>query len=99
MDKIVVATEQSVLPNAENVLEQVLVTEQEVVVVNTDTMGVVVTGLMGPPGASGVTTISSATDLDTSELVDGATLVYKAETAVWRATNRLDSQILEAGQF
>ena len=80
MDKIVVATEHGVLPNPENLLEQILVTEQEVVVVNTDTTGVVVTGIMGPPGASG--SITGASDI-----------------AIWRATNRLDNQILEAGQF
>lgn len=97
MDKIVVATEQGVLPNPENLLEQVTVTEQEVVVVTTDTTGVVVTGIMGPPGANG--TISGASDLDTTGLTDGATLVYRADTAIWRATNRLDNQILEAGQF
>lgn len=96
MEKIVVAVEQGVLPNAENVLEQVLVTEHEVVVVNTDTTGIVITGIMGPPG---FTSITNASDIDKTELTDGATLVYKADTAIWRATNRLDSQILEAGQF
>ena len=97
MDKIVVATEQGVLPNPENLLEQVLVTEQEVVVVSTDTTGVVITGIMGPPGTN--SSISNANDIDKTELTDGATLVYRADTAIWRATNRLDNQILEAGQF
>lgn len=96
MEKIVVATEESVLPNAENLLESVLVSEQEVVVVTTETSGVVVTGIMGPPGLSSIT---NATDVDKTQLTDGAVLVYKADTAIWRATNKLDSQILEAGQF
>lgn len=97
MDKIVVATEESVLPNPENLLEQIVVTEQEVVVVTTETSGVVVTGIMGPPGASG--SITGSSDIDTTGLTDGATLVYRADTATWRATNKLDNQILEAGQF
>lgn len=97
MDKIVVATESSVLPNPENVLESVLVTEQEVVVVTTDTTGVVVTGIMGPPGESGK--ISEASDIDKTNLVDGATLVYASNTAKWVATRLLENQILEAGQF
>ena len=100
MEKIVVATESSVLPNPENVLENVLVTEQEVVVVTTDTTGVVVTGIMGPPGAPGETgKISEASDIDKTNLVDGATLVYSANTAKWVATRLLENQILEAGQF
>lgn len=97
MEKIVVATESSVLPNPENVLESVLVTEQEVVVVTTDTTGVVVTGIMGPPGESG--SISESSDIDKTNLVDGATLVYSANTAKWVATRLLENQILEAGQF
>jgi hypothetical protein len=97
MDKIVVATESSVLPNPENVLESVLVTEQEVVVVTTDTTGVVVTGIMGPPGESGK--ISEASDIDKTNLVNGATLVYASNTAKWVATTLLENQILEAGQF
>jgi len=99
MEKIVVAEESGVLPNAENLLEQVLVTEQEVVVVDTNTTGVVITGIMGPPGPVGATNISDMTDVDATELVDGAVLVYVANTSTWKATKKLDNQILEAGQF
>lgn len=97
MEKIVVATESGVLPNPENVLERVLVAEQEVVVVTTDTTGVVVTGIMGPPGESGK--ISEASDIDKTNLVNGATLVYASNKAKWVATTLLENQILEAGQF
>lgn len=96
METIVVAFEESVLPNPENTLEQVTITEQQVVVVNTEVSGVVVTGIMGPPGS---TSISGMSDIDKTGLTDGATLVYKADTAIWKATNKLDNQILEAGQF
>jgi hypothetical protein len=96
MEKILVATEQGVLANPDNPLEKVLVSEQEVVVVSSDSTSVVVTGIMGPPG---FTSITNASDIDKTGLTDGATLVYKAETAIWRATNKLDNQILEAGQF
>jgi hypothetical protein len=97
MEKIVVATESSVLPNPENVLESVLVTEQEVVVVTTDTTGVVVTGIMGPPGDNAK--ISEASDIDKTNLVNGATLVYASNSSKWVATRLLENQILEAGQF
>ena len=80
----------------DNSLEQVVVTEQGAVLVSTGTAEVVVTGIMGPPGAS---SISALTDLDMTELVDGATLVYRASDSTWKATNKLDNQILEAGQF
>lgn len=96
METIVVAQEFGVLPNAENLLEQVIVTEQGIVVVATDTAEVVVTGIMGPPGAS---SLADMQDIDKSELTDGAVLVYTANTATWRATKKLDNQILEAGQF
>jgi hypothetical protein len=59
-------------------------------------MPTIVTGLMGPPGAS---TVAQLTDIDKTNLVDGATLVFNEASSVWKATNRLDSQIIEAGQF
>jgi hypothetical protein len=80
----------------DNNLEQVVVTEQGAVLVSAGNTEVVVTGIMGPPGAS---SISGLTDLDRTELVDGATLVYRASDSIWKATNKLDNQILEAGQF
>lgn len=79
-----------------NSVEHIVVTEQGAVVVDTGGPQVVLTGIMGPPGASSITDMQ---DLDKTELTDGATLVYKANTATWRTTNKLDNQILEAGQF
>lgn len=77
-------------------METIITSDNETIVVSQDTAQVIVTGIMGPPGS---TTIANMTDVDKTELTDGAVLVYKAQTAVWKATNRLDSQILEAGQF
>lgn len=68
----------------------------ETVVVEVPQETVVLTGIMGPPGTSN---ISAASDVDLTDLTNGATLVYKSDTARWRATKLLDSQILEAGQF
>jgi hypothetical protein len=96
MEKILVTTELGVLADPDNPLEKVVVSEQEVVVVSSDTSSVVVTGIMGPPGAA---TIGDMLDVDTSELTDGATLVYVSNTSTWKATRKLDNQILEAGQF
>jgi hypothetical protein len=74
----------------------VIVSSTGTVLTSNSNTEVVVTGIMGPPGAS---TISDMSDIDKTELTDGATLVYKADTAIWKATNKLDNQILEAGQF
>lgn len=75
-----------------------VVQEQKPQTIVTQNSGIqtIVTGIMGPPG---VTTLSNASDVDKTQLTDGAVLVYKADTATWRATNKLDNQILEAGQF
>lgn len=77
-------------------MEAVIISDSETVVVSQDTGVVVVTGIMGPPGAS---SLSELSDVDKTQLVNGATLVYSASNAIWKATNKLDNQILEAGQF
>lgn len=77
--------------------ESIVISQQETVVVNTDSMGVVITGIMGPPGDN--STITASSDLDTSELTNGATLVYNASASNWKATNKLENQIIESGQF
>jgi len=76
-----------------------IVNDQEAVLVSTDTAQTIVTGLMGPPGRDSSNTISESQDVDNTELTNGATLVYRASDAKWKATNLLDNQILEAGQF
>lgn len=77
-------------------MEKIVVTDQDSVVVENSVGTVVVTGIIGPPGS---TTITGADDLDISQLTDGALLVYNAQTGLWKATNKLENQILEAGQF
>ena len=77
-------------------MEAIVISDSETVVVSQDTGTIVVTGIMGPPGAS---TLSELSDVDKTQLVNGATLVYDSSNAIWKATNKLDNQILEAGQF
>jgi hypothetical protein len=57
----------------------------------------IITGIMGPRGEN--SNISDSSDIDKTNLVTGATLVYAANTSKWVATRLLDNQILEAGQF
>lgn len=57
---------------------------------------VIVTGIMGPRGA---TQIADSSQFDLTQLGSGSTLVYNATTQKWVATNLLDQQIVESGQF
>lgn len=101
MDKIVVAQDFGVLPHPENTLASILVSEQEVVVVTTDSSGVVVTGIMGPPGVDGITRVSDMSDIDKTGLVDGALLVYSSAVDKWRATDSIEpgSIFIDPGEF
>jgi hypothetical protein len=86
-------TETVVVEKANTVVQE---QKPQTVVTQTTSIQTIVTGLMGPPG---ITALSNATDIDKTQLTDGAVLVYAANTATWRATTKLDNQILEAGQF
>jgi len=77
-------------------VERVALVETERVVVSAETGTVVVAGVLGPPGEN---KISESGDVDLTELTDGATLVYTTSTSKWTATNKLDRQIVECGQF
>lgn len=57
---------------------------------------VLVTGIMGPPGAS---TIAGLTDVDTSTLTPGSMLVYNQITEKWTSTTLLNQQIVDSGQY
>lgn len=70
-----------------------------VVVGSTDNSFVVVTGIMGPPGQDGIQNLSQAQDLDLTELADGSLLVYNSTSSRWKATDKLEGQTLEGGQF
>jgi len=76
-----------------------IITEQvntNVVVDNEKQPTVIVTGVMGPRGA---TQIADSSQFDLTELGSGSVLVYNAVTEKWVATNLLDQQIVESGQF
>ena len=66
------------------------------VVTGDNSSTVIVTGIIGPAVTS---SISQSNDVDMSQLRDGGVLVYNILTNKWVATNLLDKQIFEAGQF
>ena len=59
---------------------------------------IIVSGMIGP-AAQGATTFASMTDIDLAQLAPGSTLVYNNSTQKWTATNLLDQQIVESGQY
>jgi hypothetical protein len=60
------------------------------------TTEVVSVGVQGPPGPNQITT---AGDVDVSNLKDGSMLVYSTAISKWEATTSLLKQELEGGQF
>ena len=56
----------------------------------------IVTGIMGPRGA---TQIADSNQFDLTQLAEGSLLVYNSTSQKWVATNLLDHQIVESGQF
>lgn len=76
---------------------QVVVTDiGKTVVANIQATRVVTSGMLPPIVVSSIT---NSVDIDISGLQDGGTLVYNTATNKWVATNLLDKQIFEAGQF
>lgn len=63
---------------------------------NQSTSSVVSVGVQGPSGPSQITT---ATDVDTSDLKNGSLLVYKTSTNKWTSTTTLDAQNMDGGEF
>lgn len=57
---------------------------------------IITSGMMPPPA---VNSLMASSDVDISGLQDGGVLVYNTSTNKWTATNLLDKQIFEAGQF
>jgi hypothetical protein len=54
-------------------------------------------GPQGPSGAMGP--ISSAPDVDVTNLVDGSLLIYSAQDQKWVANTQLTNQSLESGHY
>jgi len=84
--------------------------DTQTVIVQGPTDSIIVTGMLGPAGPQGPqgprgeaapTTfqLSDLQDIDLSQLGNGSTLVYNAITNTWAATNLLNEQVVECGQF
>lgn len=60
------------------------------------TTQIIAGGMQGPPAVS---TIANIADVDLTNLVNGGILVYNSSNSKWAATNKLENQIFESGQF
>lgn len=74
----------------------VVVDAHQTVVLQADAPKTIVTGIMGPRGAS---SFSQLQDIDLAQLGAGSLLVYNTQTQKWTATTLLDQQTVESGQF
>lgn len=88
MSEVIVTSESNTVVSSNTALQSVVTDSQ--------TTQVIVTGLMGPPGAS---TFADLKDIDLSALGPGSLLVYNTIAQKWIATNLLEQQVFEGGQF
>ena len=76
-----------------NVIQEQIV---NIVVTDDKPARIITSGMLPPPA---VNSLMASSDVDISQLQDGGVLVYNTATNMWTATNLLDKQIFEAGQF
>lgn len=60
---------------------------------------VISAGIQGPAGATGLTSISNADDVDIQNLKNGSILVYMTDSEKWTSTTLLNQQHVEAGEY
>jgi hypothetical protein len=73
---------------------------QDVILVETPGEVTLITAAeQGPSGPAGVTTISAASDVDSSNKVEGSVLVYSTQNQKWVATTLLENQSVESGHY
>jgi hypothetical protein len=53
----------------------------------------------GPPGPAGIQNISDASDVDSTNKIDGSVLVYSSQNQKWVATTQLENQNVESGHY
>lgn len=100
VEKVLVTDTHFVLtePGAMEV-NKVLVTQTEVVAAVTETTSVIVTGLLGPKGDRGASTIAELDDVNLSSLTSGSVLVYDTNTQKWISKTLLNQQQIDCGEF
>lgn len=60
---------------------------------------VITSAEQGPPGPAGIQNISQASDVDSSNKIEGSVLVYSTQNQKWVATTLLENQNVESGHY
>jgi hypothetical protein len=73
---------------------------QDTILVETPGEVTVITSAeQGPPGPAGIQNISDASDVDSSNKINGSLLVYSSQNQKWVATTQLENQNVESGHY
>jgi hypothetical protein len=73
---------------------------QDTILVETPGEVTVITSAeQGPPGPAGIQNISDASDVDSSNKINGSVLVYSSQNQKWVATTQLENQNVESGHY
>jgi len=86
----------------EKVYDTIIVDESPpntILVETPGTVTVLTAAEQGPPGIAGFTTISDASDVDSTNKTEGSVLVYSTQNQKWLATTQLENQTIESGQY
>ena len=62
----------------------------------------ITTGAQGPQGIQGISAaiaVSELTDVSLTNIKDGSLLIFDASSQIWAASNIIDKQALECGQY
>lgn len=85
----------------ETIYDTIIVDDsQDTVLVETPGEVTVITvAEQGPPGPAGIQAISDASDVDSSNKINGSVLVYSSQNQKWVATTQLENQNVESGHY
>lgn len=85
-----------------NVIQSITTSSTNVVSISTVVYEPIISAAQGPQGIQGISgsnDLVGLTDVSTQGVVDGALLIYNAQSAFWEASTILDKQALECGQY
>lgn len=71
----------------------------EKIVTTNDSSSVIVTGQIINIGSSLITNLNDLSDVSATQPIDGAVLVYDSSDMIWKASQLLNKQNIDAGEF
>lgn len=96
--EVIIVSEADTLVVDSDKLDVILTTQDTVNVITEGSQGPM--GPQGPQGLQGLSTnISSAPDVDSTNLQNGSLLIYSSQEQKWVANTQLTNQSLESGHY